>query len=183
MARYGEAIRERREVVGFSTATACANDRDGRPLPHLHVQRQAVDDRSVPTLTTRLKTRTSDRFIPLPSSTVALLEDWRLAQQLHGAAPELIVTTERGTSPSSGMLRKAFYRLCRLAEVRRLKLHELRHTAGSLWLEAGISLVRVSRWLGHSDTRITERVYIHLLREASNGESLSLERMLGEEEL
>ncbi len=95
-------------------------DRDGAPLPHLHVQRQAVDDRSIPTLTSRLKTRTSNRFIPLPRSTMALLEEWRLAQQLHGEQPELIITTER--------------------------------------------------------------VYIHLLREATHGESLSLERMLGEEE-
>lgn len=158
-------------------------DRDGRLLPHLHVQRQAVDDRSRPTLTSRLKTRTSDRFIPLPGSTVALLEDWRIAQEAAaGYRPELIVTTAAGSSPTTGLLRREFYKLCKVAEVRRVKLHELRHTAGSLWLESGVPLVRVSRWLGHSDTRITERVYIHLLREATHGESLSLERMLGEEE-
>lgn len=153
-------------------------DRDGRPLPHLHVQRQAIDDRSEPTLTARLKTRTSDRFIPLPHSTATLLEDWRVEQQAHGHDGELLVTTERGGSPSTGLVRKEFYALCDAAEVRRIKLHELRHTAGSLWLEAGVPLMRVSRWLGHSDTRITERVYIHELREASYGEGLDLEAML-----
>ena len=66
--------------------------------------------------------------------------------------------------------------------MRQIKLHELRHTAGSLWLEAGVSLHRVSRWLGHSNTRITERVYVHLLREAAHGEGVSLERMLQHEQ-
>ena len=39
-------------------------------------------------------------------------------------------------------------------------------------------LHRVSRWLGHSDTRITEQVYVHLLREAAHGEGVSLDQML-----
>ena len=154
-------------------------DREGNPLPHVHVQRQAIDDRAVPTLTTRLKTSTSDRFIPLPRSAVALLEDWRIAQAAAAGSRDMIVTMERGTSPSTGYVRKEFYALCEAAGVRRIKLHELRHTAGSLWLEAGIPLMRVSRWLGHSDTRVTERVYIHLLREADHGESLDLDRMIG----
>lgn len=157
-------------------------DREGNALPHVHVQRQAIDDRAEPTLTDRLKTATSDRYIPLPRSTLALLEDWRIAQAAAAGPQDLIVTTERGTSPSTGHVRKEFYALCKVAEVRRIKLHELRHTAGSLWLESGVPLMRVSRWLGHSDTRVTERVYIHLLREASHGESLDLERMLGGEE-
>ena len=42
----------------------------------------------------------------------------------------------------------------------------------------GVSLLRVSRWLGHSSMRTTEKVYIHLLREASHGDSIALERML-----
>ncbi len=65
-----------------------------------------------------------------------------------------------------------------MAKVRRIKFHGLRHTAGSLWIEAGVSLLRASRWLGHSHMRTTEKIYIHLLREASYGESISLERML-----
>jgi len=153
-------------------------DRDRLPLPHVHVQRPATDNRAEPTLTDRLKTATSNRHIPLPGSTLALLEDWRIAQAAATGPRDLIVTTERGTSPSTGTLRREFYALCELVEVRRIKLHELRHTAGSLWLESGIPLMRVSRWLGHSDTRVTERVYIHFLREASHGESLSLDRML-----
>lgn len=153
--------------------------------PHIHVQRQAVDDRSVPTLTGCLKTKNSDRFIPMPRTTLTLLEDWRLEQATHRAKyghayleQDLIVATDFGGSPTTGYLRDEFYRLCKEIGVRKIKIHGLRHTAGSLWLENGVSLLRVSRWLGHSTMRTTEKVYIHLLREASHGDSLSLEKML-----
>lgn len=89
-----------------------------------------------------------------------------------------IVTNQSGNVPTAGHLRNEFYNLCEKAQVRRIKFHGLRHTAGSLWIEAGISLLRASRWLGHSHMRTTEKIYIHLLREASYGESISLEKML-----
>jgi integrase len=165
--------------------THLRNRRTGQDEPHIHVQRQAVDDRSDPSITSRLKTKNSDRFIPLPGSTLELLEDWKLAQAANQAkhgdnylSLGFIATTEYGGSPTTGYLRDEFYRLCKVAGVRKIKFHGLRHTAGSLWLESGVSLLRVSRWLGHSTMRTTEQVYLHIIREASHGESLSLEAML-----
>ena len=40
-------------------------------------------------------------------------------------------------------------------------VHQLRHTYASELLSAGVPPYWVSRWLGHADTRITERVYAH----------------------
>lgn len=37
--------------------------------------------------------------------------------------------------------------------------HVLRHTAAVHLAEAGVSMSRISQYLGHSDTRVTERVY------------------------
>jgi integrase len=45
-----------------------------------------------------------------------------------------------------------------------LRFHDLRHTAASLWASAGIDIFKVSRWLGHKSTAITEAVYTHLFR-------------------
>jgi integrase len=42
-----------------------------------------------------------------------------------------------------------------------IRLHDLRHTAASLLVQAGIDLYRVGAILGHSDTRTTKR-YAHL---------------------
>ena len=45
---------------------------------------------------------------------------------------------------------------------RTLSMHSLRHTHASLMFEAGASLEAVSMRLGHSDSKITREVYLHI---------------------
>ena len=62
------------------------------------------------------------------------------------------------------------------SEVRPIRFHDLRHTAGTLMIEAGINVVTVQEILGHSDIKTTMR-YVHVLgsslRQASKQFSLS----------
>jgi hypothetical protein len=46
----------------------------------------------------------------------------------------------------------------------RWNFHELRHYAGSIWLEAGASIHDVSRMLGHSNINTTQKHYIHYFK-------------------
>jgi integrase len=46
--------------------------------------------------------------------------------------------------------------------VPQLRLHDLRHTAATLWHDDGIPLSVISRWLGHASVAVTDRVYVHL---------------------
>ncbi len=55
------------------------------------------------------------------------------------------------------------YRLWPEPLVRQLTFHHLRHTAGSLFLMAGVPLEVVQRMLRHTDPKITSGVYGHLL--------------------
>ena len=41
--------------------------------------------------------------------------------------------------------------------------HTFRHTSGSLQLEAGRNIKQVSEWLGHADSQITHKIYLHLM--------------------
>ncbi len=43
-----------------------------------------------------------------------------------------------------------------------MRVHDLRHTAASLWLAAGFPPFQVSRWLGHASVVTTDTVYSHL---------------------
>jgi integrase len=43
-----------------------------------------------------------------------------------------------------------------------VRFHDLRHTAASLWLAAGLPPYKVSRWLGHASLTTTDTVYGHL---------------------
>lgn len=52
--------------------------------------------------------------------------------------------------------------LLRVSGVRRIRFHDLRHTAASLMIVRGIPPKTVSERLGHADVAFTLRVYTHL---------------------
>ena len=57
-------------------------------------------------------------------------------------------------------VRAEFKRACRGAEIKGVRFHDLRHTAATRMIEAGVDLVTVSRILGHSSIQMTMR-YAH----------------------
>lgn len=58
-----------------------------------------------------------------------------------------------------GSVKRGFARAVRLAGLKGVTPHTLRHTAASWMAEAGVSMGEIAAFLGHSDSRITERVY------------------------
>lgn len=66
-------------------------------------------------------------------------------------------------------VKRSFERVCKRAKVAGLRFHDLRHTAATRWIEAGIPLPTVSRLLGHTSVITTYR-YVNpttqMLREA-----------------
>jgi integrase len=57
-------------------------------------------------------------------------------------------------------VKTAFTGACRRAEIKGLRFHDLRHTAASRMIEAGVDLVTVSKILGHASIQMTMR-YCH----------------------
>lgn len=58
-----------------------------------------------------------------------------------------------------GSIKKGFSAACRRAKIEGVTPHTLRHTAAVWMAEAGTPMSEISQYLGHSDSRITERVY------------------------
>ncbi|MBC8374471.1 MAG: tyrosine-type recombinase/integrase [FCB group bacterium] len=48
-------------------------------------------------------------------------------------------------------------------EVHDANLHTLRKTAGARLIQKGVDIYRVSKFLGHSSVKVTERHYVDLL--------------------
>lgn len=44
------------------------------------------------------------------------------------------------------------------------RLHDLRHTAATMWLQNSIDISTVAAWLGHSNSAITHRAYLHYMK-------------------
>lgn len=59
-------------------------------------------------------------------------------------------------------IKKGFGAACRRAAIPDVTPHVLRHTAASWLAMAGVPMFDISRYLGHSDTRVTERRYAKL---------------------
>ena len=76
--------------------------------------------------------------------------------------PDLVFTTSHGQALDPAFVSRYFDRLVARHGLRRIRLHDLRHTSASLGLASGESLVEVSRRLGHSSITITADVYSHV---------------------
>jgi len=79
---------------------------------------------------------------------------------LQGVSP-FVFCKEDGTR--YGSLKTSFSTAARRAEIKNLRWHDLRRTCGCrLIQEYGLDLYKVSRWLGHKSTTVTEHTYAFL---------------------
>ena len=62
---------------------------------------------------------------------------------------------------------RTLYALLDASSLHRRRFHDLRHSAASLLLAAGVQLAEVSMLLGHSELRITQDLYAHLQQQTA----------------
>lgn len=96
------------------------------------------------------KSKRSFRSVPLDRRAVEIaqhvVEQWAATDRLFGIA------SREQIAPS---LRAA----CKAAGFEYIKPHGCRRSAGAAWLEGGVNILLVSKWMGHSSVKITEQCY------------------------
>lgn len=81
-----------------------------------------------------------------------------------GSVPEWLFYSETGTMLDGDNLRsRVFYPCLKKAGIRRIRLHDLRHSYASMRISAGHNILDVSRQLGHASVKMTLDVYAHFL--------------------
>jgi integrase len=93
---------------------------------------------------------------------------------------DLVFTTAVGTPIHPRNDYRAFRRLIADAQLRSVRLHDLRHTAASLLLAEGVAARVVMEILGHSQISITLNTYTHVDPELNRDAAIRLERLLEE---
>jgi len=77
---------------------------------------------------------------------------------------ELVFRSPEGTIlDPDNLYHRVFLPVLAKAGIRRIRLHDLRHTFGSLLLQNGASIVYVKEQMGHSSIQVTVDTYGHLI--------------------
>ncbi len=94
----------------------------------------------------------------------ALREHW-LSCHKENNPLDLVFTNSKGKPiEPDNFYKRRFLPVVKAANIGSLRLHDLRHTYGSLKIEQGENLKYVQQQMGHSSITVTVDVYAHLLR-------------------
>jgi integrase len=133
------------------------------------------------------KSRAGRRVVPLAPMVADILSWHRLAQERDrelmgpgwiGSRFDLVFTTTVGTPIDDSNLTHAFQSLIESAGLRRVRLHDLRHSAATFWLAAKIPARVVADMLGHSQVGLTLQVYSHVLPELRQDAATAMQDIL-----
>ncbi len=106
-----------------------------------------------------LKARRS-RTVPLPPAVLPIVDRWSAGKE---PADWLFSSPEGGPLSESNWRRSIRWSEACESTGRRLRPHDLRHTAASIWLGAGADPKVVQRVLGHASAAMTMDLYGHLI--------------------
>jgi len=107
-----------------------------------------------------------------------------IARNMHqglGDLPEFVFLNEIGNLIDAAKLRtRVFNKALGKAELREIRIHDLRHTYATLRIQAGHNIADVSKQLGHHSVKFTMDVYYHWIPGAKKSEVDELDN-LGDE--
>ena len=102
----------------------------------------------------------------------------RSARDLCPETHDLVFRTSSGQPINADYLAKHFRSILDFAELPRIRLYDLRHSAATIALAAGVSSKVVSEQLGHASTAFTLDAYAHVLPHMQDEAVARVEAML-----
>lgn len=123
----------------------------------------------------------SRRVVKLQSWIVSLLREQFTTATVNTSCPEfadLMFKTMSGDPINADCLAKHFKSVLRLAGLPKIRLYDLRHTAATLALAAGVPPKVVSEQLGHASAAFTLDTYAHVLPHMQDEAAAKCERLL-----
>ncbi|MFI7357429.1 tyrosine-type recombinase/integrase [Streptomyces avidinii] len=137
------------------------------------------------------KTARSIRTVSLPKRCVEALlvhqKEQETARKVAGAKWQplahqpggLIFTTSTGRATDPRSLNRMLTILCGNAKVRRVRVHDLRHTCASLLLAQGVDARTIMETLGHSTITMTLDTYAHVMQTTLRAAADRMDDVLG----
>jgi len=133
----------------------------------------------------RGKTPNSRRSIGLDPTTVRVLQAWRNWQRAERdvagvKSEDWVFTNSEGKPVHPHSISQTFERIAARAGVPRIRLHDVRHTHGTLLIKAGVPVKVVSERLGHGNPAFTIDTYPHVLPGMQAEAARTFEQLINE---
>lgn len=106
------------------------------------------------------KTESSQDEILLDAETLQILRN------LKKTTSSIIVFNNNGKYIYPSRVGEALTKYTTLANIKRIRVHDLRHTHASLLISSGASIKAVQQRLRHADIKTTMNIYAHLTKDA-----------------
>jgi integrase len=181
--RRGEALALRWDDLNLDAGTVTI----ARSLQRLRGERdQQTGRRKGELVEVAPKTDGSSATIAMPASLVTALREHVEVQQLERILarvwvdPGLVFTTSVGTALEPRNVSRSWASLCDRAGVRNVRLHDLRHSAATFMLSAGVDLKMIQTTLRHSRLATTADVYAHVLDDVQHQAAAQMDGVLRE---
>ena len=115
------------------------------------------------------KNETSRRGLSMAAALATVLGEWREEQDGQRRAlgeawraGDLVITSAAGTPVDRGNLTRKYKKLLAEAGIPDLRLYDLRHSFGSLLHRDGVDLETIASAMGHKDSTMLRRTYLHI---------------------
>ncbi len=131
-----------------------------------------------------LKTKRSKRTVYMGTYVAAALVAHRDRQAVEReaagkrwvASPDFVFRSTIGTGCEGVNTTRSFQQAVKDAGLPHMRFHDLRHSCGSIRLELGESMLKVSRLLGHANINLTINTYAHLMPESGRDDADLMDR-------
>jgi len=137
---------------------------------YLHISKQIQPELDASGKRVSVKTPKGDRVIELGNRALHALkveyDRQKIAKAFAGdkwVDNDLVFPNSIGNPRNGNTIRKAFYNALKDAGVKKIRFHDLRHTAAAILLNSKIPVIKVSAILGHANVSTTLNIYGHLI--------------------
>lgn len=116
------------------------------------------------TVCRNLKSEASRRTLALPGFLRAHLETLkkRTAKLPSSEYSEFVCVDCNGKLPTLNMITNRFRDFLQQQGLKKIRLHDLRHSCATMLLSLGYSMKDIQEWLGHSNYSTTANIYTHV---------------------
>lgn len=121
------------------------------------------------------KNKSSNRKIFVDDSTLKAFK-----KLIKEKDPDQLIFVNQDQKIFNSTVNSRLATLCRHANIPTISIHGLRHTHASLLLFQGVSVLSVSRRLGHANITTTQETYLHIIKELETKDNRKILKHLKE---